>query len=154
MKLHFYHRKKGLIPKLIQYYTGYWNHVSIELDGVVYEALGGRLLGTNGVVMSPNKLSYHSGKNAPNEVVTIKIPMGLRQRIDPEITKTTLKFFLEQRVGRKYDLRGVFGFIFRWVRGKESNYYCSELAIEAIEIWKGKKYNLDYSPTAIYELVT
>lgn len=144
MKLHFYKRNKGIVPKLLRYYGGgEFNHVSIECNGWVYEAIGGKIFATNGVVVSPNKLTQHQGKYAPDKLVTLTI----KSPLDNDLEK-----WLKEQVGRKYAYKDLLGFVFRWVKGKESQYYCSELAVKAYEIATRQTYELKYSPSALYEL--
>ncbi len=143
MKLHFYNRK-GLTPSLIKYFGGGdFNHVSIEVHGFVYETIGGKLLGADGVVMSPDKLTQHQENYAPDKLVTINIKSEFDHNVEA---------FLRSKVGKKYGYKEILGFVFRWIRGTDHQYYCSELAVRAYEIATSKKYDLKYSPSALYEL--
>lgn len=152
MKLHFY-KSKTFIARLIKYFSkGEFSHVAIEINGNTYQALGGRIFGTNGVVMSPYKASYHRGSNKA-EITTVDASFLCEDWDILHPVNKELVAYLNERVGLKYDVKGVLSFIFRFVRGKEHSFYCSELAIRSIEIWTGKKYDLKYSPTAIFELV-
>ena len=73
MILHFYH-KKTLLAKLLYWFgDGTKNHVAIEIDGNVWEAIGGRF-GVSGVFKSSHYLTYHKGKRAPISVESYKIP--------------------------------------------------------------------------------
>lgn len=144
MTLHFYKRDKGLLPKLLRYFGGGdFNHVSIEVDGWIYEAIGGRFSGNNGVMVSPSKRSQHRGIYSPNLLVSVVLDLG---------DESELIDFLNLKVGQKYDYLDLFTFVFRWMKGNENKYYCSELAKKSIEIVTGKKLKLNYSPSAIYDI--
>jgi hypothetical protein len=139
--------RKGFIPSLIRWFSkGKWSHVIIGVDGVFYEAIGGRIMGVNGCVMSPKVFSQHQGKYEPIEYETIIIDNEPYQR------KEVLKF-LDNQVGRRYDYLGFLSFGFRFLQGKANSYYCSELALKAYGIIKGVEYKQQYTPDELYELV-
>lgn len=146
MKFHFY-KRKGILPSLIRYFGGgEFNHVSVEVGMYTYEAIGGKILGANGVLMSPSHLTQHKGRYEPDEVVTVEVELTQGQMFE-------VAAYLRDQVGKKYGTAEVFGFVFRWIRGRASTFYCSELAIRAFEIALNRKYELRYSPSEVYELV-
>lgn len=145
IKFHFY-KRQGLLPRLIRYFGGgEYNHVSVEVDGNVYEAIGGRLLRQNGVVMSPEKDRLHTGKYKPDHIDTLEVKTSAM----PEV-----RSYLRSKVGSKYDYKDIFSYVFRWIQGNHNAFYCSELALRAYEIAVSKNIKLKYSPSYLYELIS
>lgn len=135
------------MPSIIRWFTkGKWSHVIIGVDGVFYEAIGGRFFGANGCLMSPNVFSQHQGRYNPVQHETIII------NVNPNKRKELLKF-LDEQVGKRYDYLGFLSFAFRWVKGKASVFYCSELALKVYGIIKDEEYKQKYTPEEFYELI-
>lgn len=117
------HRGNGIISRLIRLFSrGLYNHISIELDGYIYEA------------------HIHTGVHK----VLVKEWDAKTVVNSTEIDLSTKRFketylFLEKQVGKKYDLRGVLGFLFVAFKPRMGYFYCSELAIVALAKALGKK---------------
>lgn len=143
MILHFYH-KEEVLPKLLQWFSfGTKNHVSIQLDDVIYEAIGGRL-GTSGVFMSGDVYCYHPEKKKDWSLVSIKVNIQ---------NKSSVKDFLRNQVGKGYDYRGIYGFLLRFIKHNENKWYCSELGAEALRIGGWKINQTRVSPSALFDIV-
>ncbi len=141
----FTYRKKGIIPTLIRWFSkGKWSHVIVEVNGNHYEAIGGRVMGINGVVAGPSPFSYHRGLYTVGEHKVVEVETKwIKQTED----------FLKSQVGANYDILGFLSFGLRWIQGKAAAYYCSELGLKAYEIAVNKKYDQQYTPQELFELV-
>lgn len=143
MRLHFYH-KPSLLGRLIQGWSrSEWNHVSIEVKGLVYEAIGGRLFGSNGILMSPDPMSYHRKFKDKTIIDTIELEIPYQKEIE-------IRDFLNSQVGSAYDTRGTLSFVFRWMKGREHLYYCSELAMKCIGLVQSVEFPSEYTPGAVH----
>lgn len=143
---HFY-KREGILPDLIRWFGGgEWNHVSVEVNGWTYEAIGGRLKRSNGVLASPSPKTQHDGDYEPTKIESIAVECTRSDELEAET-------YLKSKVGKPYGYIDILAFVFRWVRGRANSYYCSELAASALEIVRGKVYDLKYSPSAVYEMV-
>lgn len=148
MKLYFYHRSKGIIPRLIHHFTGYWDHVGVQADGFFYESLGGRPMGVNGIVIGTNYMSYHRGKVKADHVVSVELNLSQEQQ------EKALKFLREQ-VGNSYDYGAIatyIPFVRLVTRGKESARYCSEYMAEMLAYVFDLELNAEYTPTEILDI--
>lgn len=136
IKLHFY-KWTSLISRLIQLRTfSKFSHVSIEVDGTVYESHI-----KMGVVESPYPYTYNTA-----EFETVEIKWN----------EAIMKEFLKRQVGKKYDLFAIFVLL-----GNESDrndngkWFCSELASIALyKWWVMKKPNKLISPWLLYDILT
>lgn len=160
MKIHFYH-KKSFIAKLIQFVTrSKWNHVSIEFDYIphariklfennpVFEAIGGRILGVNGILASYDPLAFHSRKKDAVELESIELNV-LREH------EHAAYFHLVHKVGQPYDYKEFGSHGIRWIKGKENQLVCASLVMEAlIKAYPHLKANAQtYSPEDVYKTV-
>lgn len=91
-----------------------WNHVAIEIRGVVFEALTG-----GGVRAVPAK-GYGDGWAASH---SIEIHPG---------QPSTLGDWLRGQVGKKYDWAALFSWPFRSRWQKANRWFCSELVAQAL----------------------
>lgn len=143
----FTHRATGLLPRLIQWFQGgKYNHVIIGVDGVYFEAIGGRPFGVNGVVMSPDKFSYHKGKYQVDDHETIYLG-------STNVATDLVYTYLASKVGSGYDIKNFISYALRWLKGDAAKYTCVELALSAYEIAKGKEFELKYTVQEFYELI-
>ena len=148
IKFHFYVKGKTLISKGIEHVTGgEFSHVSIELFGKVYEAIGGRLYGTNGVVMSTDKEAYHKGRYKSTRIETVEVEADYNKAKDLE------KELELNRVGDEYDYSGVVSFFIRFIPGKEDKNYCSELGVFCFKYIGGVVSQERVSPVALYDII-
>lgn len=141
IKFHFY-KGKSLVSKLIKWRTnGIYSHVSVELDGVVYEAWVGS--GASGVVKSTNTLYYHTPKT---EYDTIEVAIQ---------NWNVWKTFLENQVGKKYDYMAIISFVKNRIKADENKWFCSELAMSFLpfEFPKFKGFNGLISPQAFNDIL-
>jgi hypothetical protein len=111
---HFAH---SFISKLIRLFSmGRVNHISVEYNGVVYEAVEGR-----GVIETP-VTKWDSSTVV--ESYTIKIKNKDAER--------NLRKFIKEQKGKKYDYLGVLSFIWVFLSPKKGKWFCSELGAVAI----------------------
>ena len=102
----------GWLIRLLTF--SHWNHVAIELHGVIYEAMAGQ-----GVrILSPHDFAKRWAKSS---VVDVSL-------LYPDQAQT----FLKRQVGKPYDWGGVFAFPFRAAWHHPEKWFCSELAAEAL----------------------
>lgn len=121
------HRGNSTLSLLIRLASrGIYNHISIELNGFIYEAHVGK-----GVIKTPFK-KWNDLTVAESETINIT----------PKNYKI-VKAFLEAQVGKKYDIRGIFAFLFIFARPRIGYWYCSELAKVALCHAIGYKNNAD-----------
>ena len=100
---------------LIRLFTfSQWNHVSIEIDGQVYEARG-----RTGVTRR-SAIGYLD-EWAEGATVEVDVP-----------SLVAAKMFLESQVGKDYDYGGIFALPFRKPWHGKSKWFCSELAAAAL----------------------
>lgn len=107
------HKGNHLLGKLIRFFSrGKFNHTSINLNGVIYEAH------INCGVRKTEE------KDWDNKTVVAQTTF----KIDVH-THRTLKYWLDRQVGKKYDLFGVLSFIWRFFKPQKGKWWCSELAM-------------------------
>lgn len=108
-----FHSKDTLISILIRFITqGKFNHVSIRIGKYVYEADMGK-----GVI----KTLYSKWDNSSVvECITVKT------KHEKKVVK-----FLNEQVGKKYDITGVLSFLLIFSKPKVGMWYCSELGFGA-----------------------
>lgn len=115
---------------------GKYSHVSIFLDGYIYEAH-----------IKQGVRKYKSTWDGANDIIeSIYIKITKEQ-------KKRLKKFLEAQVGKKYDLLGVLSFIWFFLRPKKGQWFCSEYAMVAFMKILGIKsgnYDQKQSPYGFY----
>ena len=142
---HFYDKDR-LLNKAIEKKTfGRWSHVSVQVGADVYEAIGGRLFGQNGVLKSTNKHDYHRGKHKSKVTQTVTIPIKNAKSVVSH---------LESLVGTKYGYLGVIRFILPFIKDKYKGRYCSKLAAEAYTLATGQKLaQKEVSVNALYDVV-
>jgi uncharacterized protein YycO len=145
VSFHFYDKSKPLNKAIEKKTFGVWSHVSVTMNGMTYEAIGGRIFGVNGVLVSTGKTIYHTGRNKPENIETITI-----KGTD---NKSALEY-LRSSVGKKYSYRGIISFIFPFLSRRSKNKYCSKLAAEAFEILTGQKLaQKEISVNSMYDIV-
>lgn len=115
VKIHFC-RSKGWAAAIIRVGTmSPFNHVSIEVDGLVYEALTRR-----GVVHRRADLFGAAWSRV--ETVSVAIPDA-----------DSVRLFLKNQIGKPYDWGGVFALPFRANWHNQDKWFCSELVAAALE---------------------
>ncbi len=138
-QLNFHHWDK-LISKIIRFVSGgFYNHVSIQIDWVIWEAhidCGVRRVN----IEEWDDTTVHSSRS-------LYVPPK-RQKL--------LSDWLDKQVGKKYDLLGVLSFVWIFLKGKKGRWYCSELAMvalmKALGIFKDE-YSPRKTPQDLYEVV-
>ena len=117
VKIHFC-KSNDIGGAFIRFFTfSHWNHVAIEIDGVVYESLS-----STGV--RKQAASTYGGWDKMETVETY-VP-------DLKVTKK----FLEDQVSKPYDWTALVALPFREDWHNKEKWFCSELVIEAM--LKGK----------------
>tara|TARA_Y100000815_G_C13056853_1_gene392813 strand:+ start:197 stop:634 length:438 start_codon:yes stop_codon:yes gene_type:complete len=114
MKIHFCKSRDigGLIIRLFTFSR--WNHVAIEVGGIVYESV------TAGGVRSVPARSFPQLWNSTESVsVAVENP-------------TLLLAFLKEQVGKPYDWAAIFALPFRKSWHARDKWFCSELVAEAL----------------------
>lgn len=94
-----------------------YNHVAIEINGWVYEALS-----LDGVVKKSAEHYNWNNRWVKHEV--FQLNEGLDERL--------IALFLEGQLGKKYDWGGVFALPFRQGWQNDDKWFCSELVAEAL----------------------
>lgn len=126
-----FHKTNNIIGKTIRLYSKY-SHVSIKVQGYVYEAVMGR-----GVIKTPES------EWSNDTVVRVEIFEGLDENL---IIK-----FLEAQLDKDYDYFGVISFMWRIFPTRVGYWYCSELAMVSLMKGLGKEeYDQRQSPVNFY----
>lgn len=107
-----FHRTNTVLGKLIRFFSGGMvNHVSIQIGEWIWEADFKR-----GVVKTDI-----SKWNKQHQIVC--------QYIVYTPYQSTIVYWLNKQVGKKYDWIGVFSFVWVLLQEKKGSFYCSELAM-------------------------
>lgn len=106
-----------------------WNHVAIEIDDYVYEAL------LSGGVQKTKAYDYNINWKRTT-LVDIDIP-GLN--------KEAAKNFLESQLGKPYDWKALFALPFRTDWQDNDSWFCSELVAEALIVSGLYQFNIGVS---------
>jgi len=135
-----FHRGEAKISKLIRFFSrGEYNHVSIRTHRYIYEAHI-----KQGVIKTPiNKWDDST------VVITTKISVS-------NAGYTNMIKFLNEQVGKKYDIMGILSFFFILLPPRKGYWYCSELASVALEKAKIKDGMLDnrkISPQMFFDIL-
>jgi hypothetical protein len=134
------HRGTGLLSNLIVLFSrGLYSHISIELEGYVYEARFRK-----GVIKTK--------RDVWNDSTVKDVHSFTISRNDKEVVKA----FLEAQVGKTYDVRGVIAFIFTLTKPKIGAWFCSELGIVALSKALGRTARLNnqlISPTMFWDIL-
>ena len=114
IKVHFLksHTVSGWLIRLFTF--SQWNHVSIEIDGQVYEARG-----RTGVTQTGAK--GYLNKWAKTDTVQINAP-----------SQVSAVAFLNAQIGKRYDFGGIIALPFRKPWHGRSKWFCSELVAAAL----------------------
>ena len=109
-----FHRGNKPISRMIRLFSGgQYNHVSIKIGRTIYEAHI-----KNGVTKTSQGLWN-------DETVAVSAPFEFPYEKEA-------KKFLEKQVGKKYDILGIFAFLWVFAKPKKGKWYCSELAQVAL----------------------
>lgn len=126
-----FHKGIGLYARVIRLYSKY-SHVSIVAGGYVYEALV-----KGGVIKTPVK------EWCNDDVVR---SVNLDNLSESEVIK-----FLDEQVGKDYDIVGVLSFLWRFLPAKIGAWYCSELAMVSLVKGLGiKEFDQKQTPEDFY----
>ena len=135
-----FHRWDKLLSKLIRFFSGgFYNHTSIEINGIIYEA------------------HIHTGvrKAYLDEWDDTTVKTYFEYDLWPKREKL-VEDWLKRQVGKKYDTLGVLSFLWRFIPQRMGAWYCSELAMVSFmklhKIDKGN-YKQKKSPQDFYELL-
>lgn len=113
IKFHF-HRKKGIISKIIQWKTGSRiSHVSIEVRGWYYHALA-------------NKRFFRTQERFNDIYESLEIEAS------SEAAKLS-ELYLTKFLGSLYDYKSIFGFMLNEPKQSNGRVYCSEIANTVLE---------------------
>lgn len=138
LQLNFHHWD-SFISKMIRIVSGgFYNHVSIQIDGVIYEAHIN--CGVRRVELSEwdNSTVYSS-----------------RSFYVPPKRQKQVIIWLDKQVWKKYDLLGVLSFVWIFIKQKKGKFYCSELAMIALMKSFGifsEEYSPRKTPQDVYEI--
>jgi len=91
-----------------------WNHVAIEVEGVIYDAT----LGDGVAKSTPQAL-----RAKYNEIQSVEIP---------NLNERGVVAFLESQLGKSYDWTALIALPFRQDWQDPQKWFCSELAAEAL----------------------
>lgn len=123
MKIHFC-KSTGLGAMLIRFFTfSRWNHVAIEVGGVVFEAVT-----RAGVRAVP----AHNFPRLWGKVESVDIAV-------PD--QVAAERFLKAQLGKPYDWKAIFALPFRESWHRAGKWFCSELVAEAL-LHGGRPLNL------------
>ena len=133
IKVYFYSGSK-IGDILIKFFTkSKFSHVAIEVDNNIYEAW------------------YKTG------VRKFKTPGSYSEVIEVEgLKENDIKAFLEAQVGKPYDFKAIFSFMFRHNWEDLKAWFCSELVAMALKVgeFKGIPVNVSkISPGELYNIV-
>lgn len=114
-------KSKGLGSQLLRLFLmSRWNHVAIQVGGVVYESVWGK-----GVIQHPAHAFAHRWERVSS--------------VDVDVADVAaLLAFLNSQVGKPYDWRAILAFPFRGSWQKRDAWFCSELVYEALRVGGGK----------------
>ena len=133
-----FHSQDTIISILIRLITrGKFNHVSIRSGKYVYEAH---------IKKGVTKTLYSKWDNS-----TVVECIEIKSKREKEVVK-----FLNQQVGKKYDLSGVLSFLSIVTKPKLGKWFCSELGAVAYDKLRGKNVNFDnqkISPDFLYKII-
>lgn len=116
MKIHFC-KSNDIGGFLIRLFTfSRWNHVAIEIDGVVFEAVTGD--GVQAV-----RAETFAGRWAKTEAVTVRAD-----------NPAEAKRFLSRQLGKPYDWLAIVALPFRESWQHPDKWFCSELATQALRL--------------------
>ncbi|WP_139227025.1 hypothetical protein [Marinobacter pelagius] len=102
-----------------------WNHVAIEIDGVVYDAMAGK-----GV----RRMSAWGFEHRWDKAVSIRARVKDKQAaID----------FLESQIGKPYDWVALLAMPFRTTWQSPHRWFCSELAAKAMIMAGHRRFNIE-----------
>jgi len=130
------HYSNKLLSKLIRLFSqGEYDHTSIEVNGYVYEAKI-----RVGVIKTPVK-KWNSSTVVDSRTL----------KISPYRTKK-VEQWLNEQVGKKYDIFGVLSFVWVLFKEEKGRWLCSELAYVALMKALNVKsdYNQRKSPHAFW----
>jgi len=102
----------GWLIRLFTFST--WNHVAIEIDGVIYDAMAGK-----GVRLMSAWGFEHRWDKAVSVPVTVQ-------------DKQAAMEFLSSQLGKPYDWMALFAMPFRTTWQSPHRWFCSELAAKAL----------------------
>lgn len=133
-----FHSQDTIISILIRLITrGKFNHVSIRSGKYVYEAHIKK-----GVI----KTLYSKWDNS-----TVVECIEIKSKREKEVVK-----FLNQQVGKKYDLTGIIAFLSIFAKPRKGYFYCSELAMVAFAKLfgcNGEIQNQKVSPQLFHDII-
>lgn len=136
MKITFQaHRGNALLSRAIRLLSPRYNHISIRLGDLVYEAHI-----KTGVTCTP----YKEWKGKKTVVAKRSFELDDKQTM-------RVVLFLNKQVGKGYDVLGIFSFIWIYFKPRMGKFYCSELAQVALYKMLGihstaEDYNQKVSP--------
>jgi len=113
IRVHF-HRSSTLMSRLIQWRTGsIYSHVSVEIKDHYYHAFIER--------------AFFKTKERYSDIA---LSFGLKVS---EETLNHIEQRLDEKLGTKYDLKSLFGFVINAKRQNKDRLFCSEVALIALE---------------------
>ena len=129
------HKGNHLLGKLIRFFSrGKFNHTSINLNGVIYEA----------------HINCGVRKTKEKDWKDKTVVSYTTFDIDTQ-THRELKYWLDKQVGKKYDLFGVLSFLWIYFKPVRGKFYCSELAIIVLaKLFHLPIYDQKQDPTEFY----
>jgi uncharacterized protein YycO len=135
-----FHYSKTLLGFLIRLLSfGHFNHVSIRLGNYVYEAH---------IHTGVRRTLYTKwNKKTVVQIKEVKLEQAEYERV---------YVWLNKQVGKKYDILGIFSFIFFFLPPRKGYWFCSELAICSLAKAKGKSDALDnqkVSPQLFFDIL-
>lgn len=110
------HRGDALLSRAIRLLSPKYNHISIRVENEVFEAHI-----KTGVTKTPYKIWKGKTSVVAKQELFIDDIRGLK-----------LVAFLNKQVGKKYDVLGIFSFLWVYFRPKKDRWYCSEYAQVAL----------------------
>ncbi len=109
------HRGEAKLSKIIRWMSPKYNHISIEVDDVVFEAH----------INCGVRKTYSDDWDGSTVVESIRIKVS-----DYHLGRVWE--FLNKQVGKKYDTLGIFAFLWWFFKPRKDRWYCSELAQVAL----------------------
>jgi hypothetical protein len=132
------HRSNTILGKTIRFFSrGKFNHTSINLNGIIYEA------------------HIWCGVRMTQQDIWDNSTVKTSTTFDIDVhTHRKLHYWLNRQVGKDYDLWGVLSFIWRFAKPTKGKWFCSELAVVVLaKLFALPTYNQRQSPTDFYYFV-
>lgn len=145
-----FHRTHTLLGKLIRFFSGGMvNHVSVKIGEYIWEALFSIKIVNRRLKIIARVIKTHESEWDKDYQVVKKYNVET-------CYESTIVYWLDKQVGKKYDWRGVLSFIFPNLKEKKDRWNCSEMGTvvlaKALNMASGT-YNKRQSPQGLFDIL-